>query len=293
MCTSKAKLWQVEPRTKKGDHYLQFGNHLVTFLEESSSIRNELIDNGFGRLLLVHDSSNLTHQEGTSIVQDRVINVIGQVLKVVLDGNDTLGSELLDLILAVLLPVNNVVVLADAQRATSEDDSTDVILEAGSADSLLVGDGGTSLLGQNEAGTDPDGGGAEHERSGDGVTVEQTAGGDDLHRLAGQRALAALDQLGDGGDEDGGGDVTGVTAALTTLGADDVDADVEGLGDVLGVADHVHAEDTGTVEALDDGLGGNTDGRDEELGAALDDDVDELVELALGVVVAGGRKRPR
>lgn len=207
-----------------------------------------------------------------------------------LDGNDTLGSELLDLILAVLLPVNDVVVLADAQRATSEDDSTDVIFEASSADSLLVGDGSTSLVGQNEAGPDPDGGGAEHERSGDGVTVEQTAGGDDLHGLAGQRALAALDQLGDGGDEDGGGDVTGVTAALTTLGADDVDADVEGLGDVLGVADHVHAEDAGTVEALDDCLGGDTDGGDEELGAALDDDVDELVELALGVVVAG-RKR--
>jgi hypothetical protein len=54
------------------------------------------------------------------------------------------------------------------------------------------------------------------------------------------------------------------------------------------VADHVHAEDAGTVELLDNGLGGNTDGGDEELGAALDDDVDELVELTLGVVVAVG-----
>jgi hypothetical protein len=54
------------------------------------------------------------------------------------------------------------------------------------------------------------------------------------------------------------------------------------------VTDHVHAEDTGTVELLDDGLGGNTDGGDEELGTTLNDNVDELVELALGVVVAVG-----
>lgn len=284
-------MWQVETRTKRGDHYLQLGNHLVTLLQESSSIRNELINNSLGGLLLVHNSSDLTHQEGTGIVQGVIINIIGQVLKVVLDGDDTLGSKLLNLLGAVLLPVQNVRVLTDAQGATSEDNSTNVILEAGSADSLLVGNGGTSLLGQNEAGTDPDGGGTEHEGSGDGVTVEQTTGGDDLHGLAGQRALAALDQLGHGGDEDGGGDVTGVTATLTTLGADDIDADVEGLLDVLGVADHVHAEDAGTVELLDNGLGGDTDGGDEELGTALDDDIDELVELALGVVVAVGADR--
>jgi hypothetical protein len=32
----------------------------------------------------------------------------------------------------------------------------------------------------------------------------------------------------------------------------------------------------------------DTDGRDEELGTAVDDDADELVELALCVIVAGG-----
>lgn len=205
-----------------------------------------------------------------------------------LDGDNTLSSELLDLVGTVLLPVQDVSVLADAQGATSEDNSTDVILEASSADSLLVGGGGTGLFGQNEAGTDPDGGGTEHEGSSDGVAVEQTTGSDDLHGLAGQRALVALDQLGNGRDEDSSGDITGVAATLTTLGADDIDTDVEGLLDVLGVADHVHAEDTGTVELLDNGLGGNTDGGDEKLGTTLNDNVDELVELAFGVVVAEG-----
>jgi hypothetical protein len=41
------------------------------------------------------------------------------------------------------------------------------------------------------------------------------------------------------------------------------------------------------VELVDGPLGGNTDGADEELGTLLDDDVDELVELALGVVIVG------
>jgi len=40
------------------------------------------------------------------------------------------------------------------------------------------------------------------------------------------------------------------------------------------------------VKLLDDLLGGNADGRDEELGAGLDDNVDQLRELTLGVVVA-------
>jgi hypothetical protein len=40
------------------------------------------------------------------------------------------------------------------------------------------------------------------------------------------------------------------------------------------------------VELLDDVLGGYTDGADEELGARVNDDINELVELALGIIVA-------
>jgi hypothetical protein len=54
------------------------------------------------------------------------------------------------------------------------------------------------------------------------------------------------------------------------------------------VADHVHVDDAVLVQLLNDVLRGDADGRDEELGAGLDDDVDQLVELALGVVVAAG-----
>jgi hypothetical protein len=56
---------------------------------------------------------------------------------------------------------------------------------------------------------------------------------------------------------------------------------------VLDGTDHVHAENAVLVELVDDVLGGNTDGADKELGALLDDNVDELVKLALGVVVVG------
>lgn len=51
--------------------------------------------------------------------------------------------------------------------------------------------------------------------------------------------------------------------------------------------DHVHVEYAGRVELVDDSLGWYTDGGDEELGARFDDDVDELGQLALGVIVAG------
>lgn len=94
------------------------------------------------------------------------------------------------------------------------------------------------------------------------------------------------DESGDLGDEDRGWDVTSVASALTALSANHVDAELEALLDVLGVSDHVHVENAGFVELVDDFLGGHADGRDEEAGAGVDDDLDELAELALGVVVA-------
>lgn len=42
------------------------------------------------------------------------------------------------------------------------------------------------------------------------------------------------------------------------------------------------------VELLDNVLGWYTNGGDEKTGLGIDNDVDELVELALGVVVARG-----
>jgi hypothetical protein len=155
----------------------------------------------------------------------------------------------------------------------------------------LVSGRGTGLIRQDEASTDPDGGSTEHESSGNGVTVEQTTSRDDLHGLAGQRARLALDQLGNSRDENGGRDITGVTTTLTTLGADNINTDIKTLLHVLGVTDHVHSEDTGTVQLVDDSLGGDPDGGDEETGLAIDDDIDELTELALSVIVAVGGKR--
>jgi hypothetical protein len=77
-----------------------------------------------------------------------------------------------------------------------------------------------------------------------------------------------------------------VSTSFTALSADDIDVEVEAFLDVLGVADHVHVQDAIGVELVDDSFGRDTDGGYEEAGAAVDDDVDEFVELAFGVVVA-------
>ena len=78
-----------------------------------------------------------------------------------------------------------------------------------------------------------------------------------------------------------------MAASFAALGADQVGADVETFLHVLRVPDHVHVEHAGFVETLDHVLGWDADGGDEEFGAAVDDDADEVVEFALGVVVAG------
>lgn len=53
---------------------------------------------------------------------------------------------------------------------------------------------------------------------------------------------------------------------------------------------HVHVEHAVLVQLVDDSLGGHTDSRDEELRARVNDDVDQFVELALGVVVAAQKE---
>lgn len=113
-----------------------------------------------------------------------------------------------------------------------------------------------------------------------------TTSGDDLDGTASNWALGLTALLNDGRDEDCRGYVTSVATSLAALGADNVDAEVEALLDVLNVTDHVHVEDAVLVELINDGLGRNADGGNEELAAGLDDDVNELVKLALGVIVA-------
>ena len=96
-----------------------------------------------------------------------------------------------------------------------------------------------------------------------------------------------LDQVADLRDEDRGGDLAGVAAALAALGADDVDASLDGLDYVLRGADHVHDRDARGVELVHGELRRDADGRDEDGRALLDDHVDQLRELALRVVLVG------
>lgn len=79
-----------------------------------------------------------------------------------------------------------------------------------------------------------------------------------------------------------------MASALAGLCADEVAADVDGLLDVLWVADHVHDGDACGVQAVDSLARGNADCGDEEGGLFGDDDVDELGKLALCVVVLDG-----
>lgn len=190
-----------------------------------------------------------------------------------LDGDDALGGQVLNLRRAVRLPVVDVGVLAHAQRSAGENDGADVVVEARGADGLLVRFGGAGLLAQNEARAHPNRAGTQRHGGREALAIEQAAGGDDLH-FGAHAAFLALAHGGDGGDEDGRGDVAGVAAAFTALRADQIGAQREALGHVLGVADHVHVVDAGFVEAVDDGLGRHADGGDEEAGAGVDDDGD-------------------
>lgn len=273
---------------------LQLGNHFVASLQPSNGIVHKLINDSLGRLLLVDNSSTLTHEVRSVLVKDVLVVVVfalagafSELVKIGLVGNDTLGDELLNFCLAVGLPVINVVVVTDTHGTACPDDGANVVVVTRCANSLLVSLGSTGLVSENEAGSDPDGTSTHHEGGSKELAVVDTTSSDNLDRTTGERGLVLLADVHNSGDEDSRGNITGVATTLATLGADDVDAEVKALLDVLDVADHVHVDDAIGMELVDNSLGRHTDGRDKELGALLDNDIDQLVELTLGVIVVG------
>ena len=82
-----------------------------------------------------------------------------------------------------------------------------------------------------------------------------------------------------------------VPTCLSTLRADDVRSSGARLVHVLRVSDHVHVQDPMGMQLVDDVSGRDADGGDEEFRPAGNDDVDQFVERAFGVVklVSGHR----
>jgi hypothetical protein len=144
----------------------------------------------------------------------------------------------------------------------------------------------TSFLGENEAGTNPDTAGTKHKSGSKTLTVEDTTSSNNLNWLAGQWASLTLAKLDNGWDQDGSWDITGVTTSFTTLSTDDINTEVETLLDVLWVSNHVHVNDTGVVKTVDNMLRWHTNSGNEKLSTAFDDDGDELIQFALGIIVA-------
>lgn len=203
-----------------------------------------------------------------------------------LNGNNTLVCKLLNLSSPILLPVGNICVVSDAERSASEDDSSDIIVVASSSDSLLMSLRRTSLICQDEAGTDPNGRSTKHKSCGNSLAIIDTTSSDNLDRCAGHWAGLTLAELDNSGDQNSCGNIASVSTSLSTLCTNDINTEIEAFFDVLGVADHVHVEDAGVVETIDDMLGWDTDGGDEQLCAAVNDDAHKLVELALSIIVA-------
>ena len=186
----------------------------MTSINDRDSLINHLIHNLLRTFPLVHDRRRLAHQERTGVLHLLVCELVALGVEVVFDGDDTLAGQLFDLGLSVVFPVVDIFVHANAEGAAGEDDGADVVVEAGGLDGVLVGFRGAGFFGEDEAGADPDGGGAESEGCGERLTVEEAAGGDHLDRFAGHGGGFSFDEFGDGGNEDGCWDIAGVAAAL-------------------------------------------------------------------------------
>ena len=151
-------------------------------------------------------------------------------------------------------------------------------------DCLLVCRRSTCLFARNEPGADPDSLSAPRQIGRQTSAVIHSTSTNDQDGSTGERRFLSLDCVHDGRDQDRGRHVPGVSTSFTSLSADEIDACLEGLSDVLGVSNHlvrglvikngdsgnfvvstyVHDEDPRGVKFLDDPLRRDTDSRHKE-----------------------------
>jgi hypothetical protein len=79
--------------------------------------------------------------------------------------------------------------------------------------------------------------------------------------------------------------LAGVSAALATLSTHNVDSSFERFMSVFWVADHVHDQDASLMQSLDHVRWRHSDRGDKQLGLLLNHNADELIKLAMSVVV--------
>ena len=123
-----------------------------------------------------------------------------------------------------ILPVSNVLRLAHVQWTAAVHQRFDHVVIASRHDELLVQGRRAGLLACHETGADPHPRGAIGKCGGEATSVGDAPGRDDDNGLSGQRASLVLAKVDHGGNEDGEGRVTGVSAAFAALGAYNVNA---------------------------------------------------------------------
>jgi hypothetical protein len=106
-------------------------------------------------------------------------------------------------------------------------------------DRLLMHRRGTRLLASDKPGADPHGLSAISQVGREAPTVVYGTGTDDQDGSTGQRGCLSFDFVHDGGDQDRRGHVARMSPSFTGLSADEVDADLKGFGNVLGMTDHL------------------------------------------------------
>lgn len=115
-------------------------------LERAHSSIYHLIDNRLGGFLLIDNCRGLAHEERSCVVHSIIIDIITQALHVPFNGDVSLGGEIFDLLLPVLLPILDVRIVPYSKRATGKDNGANVVIEASSANSLLMSTWSTSFL---------------------------------------------------------------------------------------------------------------------------------------------------
>ena len=170
-----------------------------------------------------------------------------------------------------------------------EDNSSNIIIEAGSSDGFLMLHGSTGLFRKDKSCPDPYSSRTEHKCAGDALPIEQATCSDDLNVVSTWRFLAST-HSGDGWDQYTSGDVTCMTTTFTALGAEHINAHIHASLDVLRVSYHVHIKKPVFMELVDNLLVRNTDSGDEKLSARFDNDVGKLIQSAFGVVMAVERE---
>mmetsp|Transcript_133079 Transcript_133079/g.332192 ORF Transcript_133079/g.332192 Transcript_133079/m.332192 type:complete len:288 (+) Transcript_133079:268-1131(+) len=201
------------------------------------------------------------------------------------DGKRPLLKQLLQLITAVLLPIDCVGVLDHPHGSACVDQAPMSVMSTRLDNVFLVPFGRSAFHRRHKSCAHPHGISSKRERHGQTSAIIDATGGNHWHRLTCQRRHPTLAQINNHWNQNARCHFPCMATALTSLCTNNVNAGCKCLLNMVWRSNHVHDRNASCMQLVDHVFWGHAHCTHEELCAHLNGDVNQLGQVALCVII--------